>query len=152
MNPVCQPIIAGAPSVVTDTSFSSSTFFSTKNSFTALQMSTPLVVVFRGSSVKSSSFVEKLSKIIKKNKYQKLSNTPDKDHLLRRTAAVHRLDTLDAKPPAPHQVTVQLAGQVPGHRWHSSYHCSCPQLNIGESGDYIGSMYHIYIYHLQIQF
>lgn len=66
MNPVCQPIIAGAPSVVTDTSFSSSTFFSTKNSFTALQMSTPLVVVFRGSSVKSSSFVKKLSKIVKK--------------------------------------------------------------------------------------
>lgn len=56
--PARLPIIEQTTSFVTGTSFSKGTFFSTTDPFTSLEVSTPLIVVFRGSSVRSSSFVE----------------------------------------------------------------------------------------------
>lgn len=56
--PARLPIMEQTLSLVTGTSFSRSTFFSIADLFTSLEVPTPLVVVFRGSSVRSSSFVE----------------------------------------------------------------------------------------------
>ncbi len=82
-------------------------------------MSTLLTVVFRGSSVKSSSFVEK--------------NIKHHSHKHHHTAAVHWLMALDAETtlhtysdPGPAALSSSL---------HSSGHCTCPQLDTGESRD-----------------
>jgi len=65
-------------------------------------MSTTLIVVFRGSSVKSCLL------------WRNHQTHHDKNHQLCHIAAVCRLVTLDAEAPAPHQITVQLSSQVPG--------------------------------------
>lgn len=128
MKPECWPVMAGAPSVVTDTSLSNDTFFSTKNLFTALQMSTPLMVVFRGSSVRSWSFAEKSSNTIG-------MNIISCDVLLLAT------DLLRWMLKHLHLTRSRSSCSVkfPVSR-HSSNHRICPELDIGESGDDIGTI------------
>jgi len=53
------------------------------------------------------------------------------------TAAVHRFITLNVIPTALCQIPMQLISHVPRRSQHSSYCCSCPQLNINENGNYV---------------
>lgn len=51
--------------------------------------------------------------------------------------------TLDVKPPALCQIPVQ---QIPSHTQRSFNRCTYPQLDIGQNGDYIGSIFLLFTY------